>query len=74
MPELSEVEMVARTLRSRLVGRRIISVDTSGKLLCWFIERAKLNKLDLTRFTSAAQEWPTRPRACPTLDCCGGMK
>jgi formamidopyrimidine-DNA glycosylase len=45
MPELPEVEMVARTLRPRLVGRRIISVDTSGKPLRRPIERAKLNKL-----------------------------
>jgi formamidopyrimidine-DNA glycosylase len=30
MPELPEVEMVARTLRPRLVGRRLVAVETSG--------------------------------------------
>jgi formamidopyrimidine-DNA glycosylase len=33
MPELPEVEMVARTLRPRLVGRRVVGVETSGKKL-----------------------------------------
>ena len=30
MPELPEVESVARSLRPRLVGRRVLSVETSG--------------------------------------------
>jgi formamidopyrimidine-DNA glycosylase len=33
VPELPEVEMVARTLRPRLLGRRIVRVEVSGKRL-----------------------------------------
>jgi formamidopyrimidine-DNA glycosylase len=45
MPELPEVEWVARTLRPKLVGRRITSVETSGKKLRQPVERLKLQKL-----------------------------
>jgi formamidopyrimidine-DNA glycosylase len=45
MPELPEVEWVARTLRPRLVGRRITAVETSGKKLRRPIERKKLEEL-----------------------------
>jgi formamidopyrimidine-DNA glycosylase len=45
MPELPEVEWVARTLRPRLVGRRITAVETSGKKLRRPVERDKLKKL-----------------------------
>jgi len=45
MPELPEVEWVARTLRPKLVGRRIVGVETSGKKLRQPVERAKLQKL-----------------------------
>jgi formamidopyrimidine-DNA glycosylase len=45
MPELPEVEWVARTLRPKLVGRRIVSVESSGKKLRRPIERDKLKKL-----------------------------
>jgi formamidopyrimidine-DNA glycosylase len=45
MPELPEVEMVARTLRPRLVGRRIVAVETSGKPLRRPVEKARLRKL-----------------------------
>src|SRR5207253_2617629 len=39
------VEWVARTLRPKLVGRRITAVETSGKKLRQPVERAKLRKL-----------------------------
>jgi formamidopyrimidine-DNA glycosylase len=45
MPELPEVEMVARTLRPRLVGRRIVAVETSGKPLRRPVEKTRLRKL-----------------------------
>jgi formamidopyrimidine-DNA glycosylase len=45
VPELPEVEMVARTLRPRLVGRRIVGVETSGKPLRRPIDRARLRKI-----------------------------
>jgi formamidopyrimidine-DNA glycosylase len=45
MPELPEVETVARTLRPRLVGRRIVEVETSGLPLRRPVERARLKKL-----------------------------
>jgi formamidopyrimidine-DNA glycosylase len=45
VPELPEVEMVARTLRPRLVGRRIVSVETSGKPLRRPIDRGRLRKV-----------------------------
>jgi formamidopyrimidine-DNA glycosylase len=45
VPELPEVEMVARTLRPRLVGRRITAVETSGKKLRQAVDRARLKKL-----------------------------
>jgi formamidopyrimidine-DNA glycosylase len=45
MPELPEVEMVARTLRPRLVGRRIEAVETSGKKLRQRVDRARLKRL-----------------------------
>jgi formamidopyrimidine-DNA glycosylase len=44
MPELPEVEMVARTLRPRLVGRRLVEVETSGKPLRRPIELARLRR------------------------------
>jgi formamidopyrimidine-DNA glycosylase len=45
MPELPEVEWVARTLRPKLLGRRITAVETSGKKLRRPVERDKLKKL-----------------------------
>jgi formamidopyrimidine-DNA glycosylase len=45
MPELPEVEWVARTLRPKLVGKRITAVETSGKKLRRPVERDKLNQL-----------------------------
>jgi formamidopyrimidine-DNA glycosylase len=42
MPELPEVEMVARTLRPRLVGRRLVAVSTSGLPLRRPIDRRRL--------------------------------
>jgi len=44
MPELPEVESVARSLRPRLVGRRVLSVETSGLALRRTIDRARLEK------------------------------
>ena len=49
MPELPEVETVARTLRPRLVGRRVLSVATSGKKL-----RAPIDKQAITRAAKGA--------------------
>ena len=43
MPELPEVEMVARTLRPRLVGRRVLAVETSGLPLRRPVDRARLS-------------------------------
>ena len=34
MPELPEVENVARSLRPHIVGRTITAVETSGKKIC----------------------------------------
>jgi formamidopyrimidine-DNA glycosylase len=45
MPELPEVEMVARTLRPRLVGRRVLAVETSGLPLRRPVDRARLKKV-----------------------------
>lgn len=42
MPELPEVEMVVRTLRPRLVGERIVAVETSGLPLRRPIDRKRL--------------------------------
>jgi formamidopyrimidine-DNA glycosylase len=42
VPELPEVEMVARTLRPRLVGRRLLAVTTSGLPLRRPIDRPRL--------------------------------
>jgi formamidopyrimidine-DNA glycosylase len=42
VPELPEVETVARTLRPRLVGERIVEVETSGLPLRRPIDRARL--------------------------------
>jgi formamidopyrimidine-DNA glycosylase len=44
MPELPEVESVARSLRPRLVGRRVVSVETSGLALRRPIDRARLRR------------------------------
>jgi formamidopyrimidine-DNA glycosylase len=44
MPELPEVEIVARTLRPRLVGRSVTAVETSGKKLRRPIDRAQLRR------------------------------
>jgi formamidopyrimidine-DNA glycosylase len=42
MPELPEVEMVARTLRPRLVGRRVADVEVSGLPLRRPVDLARL--------------------------------
>lgn len=44
MPELPEVETVARSLRPRLVGRRLQAVWTSGKPLRRPVDRAALRR------------------------------
>src|SRR3954447_14224094 len=44
MPELPEVENVARTLRPRLVGKRILSIETSGLPLRRPIDRKQLER------------------------------
>ena len=50
MPELPEVETVARTLRPRLVGRTIVAVETSGLAL-----RAPLDEARLVRACGGAR-------------------
>jgi formamidopyrimidine-DNA glycosylase len=42
VPELPEVESVARSLRPRIVGRRVLAVETSGLALRRPIDRARL--------------------------------
>src|SRR6185436_13035602 len=44
VPELPEVEMVARTLRPRIVGRRVVDVEVSGKALRRPIDRRALHR------------------------------
>lgn len=44
MPELPEVESVARSLRPRLVGRRVLSIETSGLKLRRPIDRKRLER------------------------------
>jgi formamidopyrimidine-DNA glycosylase len=44
MPELPEVESVARSLRPRLVGRRVVAIEVSGLSLRRPIERERLER------------------------------